>query len=146
MAYFDALRALRCELGVEDDASFVFEAGSQADSGFTIDMPVVADLYRVSDVMFMPSHREGFGMPILEAGLAGIPVVCTDVPAAREIGGDDVTLISADGDPEEIADQILSRVEGSPHHRLRRRVRQGYTWQAIFRRYIEPLLQGGAGA
>jgi hypothetical protein len=27
-------------------------------------------------------------------------------------------------------------------HRLRRRVRQNYTWQAIFQRDIEPLLQG----
>jgi glycosyltransferase involved in cell wall biosynthesis len=145
VAYFDTLRVLRREMGVEDDASFVFEAGPEADSGFTIDMSVVADLYRASDVLFMPSHREGFGMPILEAGLVGIPVVCTEVPAAREIGGDDVTVISQDGDPDKIADVVLSLAEGAAVHRLRRRVRQGHTWQAIFRRHIEPLLQGGGG-
>ncbi|MEA3377007.1 MAG: glycosyltransferase, partial [Chloroflexota bacterium] len=87
--------------------------------------------------------REGFGMPVLEAGLVGAPVVSTAVPAAREIGGDDVTLIRPDGDPEEIADAILSLVERSPVHRLRRRVRQAYTWRAIFHRHIEPLLEGG---
>jgi glycosyltransferase involved in cell wall biosynthesis len=97
----------------------------------------------VSDVVFLPSHREGFGMPVLEAGLVGAPVVCTDVPAAREIGGEDVRLISPDGDPEEIADRILSIVERRPTHRLRRRVRQNYTWRAIFERDIEPLLEGG---
>jgi glycosyltransferase involved in cell wall biosynthesis len=98
---------------------------------------------RVSDLVFLPSHREGFGMPVLEAGLVGIPVICTDVPAAREIGADDVTVIDPAGDPEEIAGMILSRVEERPVHRLRRRVRQGYTWQAIFQRSIEPLLQEG---
>jgi glycosyltransferase involved in cell wall biosynthesis len=142
MAYFRELQGLRRELNVETEMCFVFETGTDPEQGFTIDMPVVAELFRVSDVVFMPSHREGFGMPVLEAGLVGIPVVCSDVPAAREIGGDDVTLISPDGDPEEIADRILSRVEQSPRHRLRRRVRQGYTWEAIFERDIKPLLAG----
>ncbi|MGD9029395.1 MAG: glycosyltransferase family 4 protein [Anaerolineae bacterium] len=141
MAYFRVLQALRSELGVESEMRFVFEAGPDPDEPFTIDMPVVADLFRLSDVLFMPSHREGFGMPVLEAGLLGIPVVCTEVPAAREIGGDDVTLISPNGDPEAVADRILSCVEETPVHRLRRRIRQGYTWGAIFQRDIEPLLR-----
>jgi glycosyltransferase involved in cell wall biosynthesis len=141
MAYFRELQALREELGVEDEMHFVFETGPDAEKGFTIGMPAVADLLRVSDVVFMPSHREGFGMPVLEAGLVGVPVVCTDVPAAREIGAEDVTLIDPDGDPEEIARMILARVAEKPVHRLRRRVRQSYTWRAIFKRSIEPLLR-----
>ena len=143
MAYFRELQALRRELGVDDEMRFIFESGPEPDEPFTIDMPVVADLFRVADVVFLPSHREGFGMPVLEAGLVGAPVVCTAVPAAREIGGDDVTLISPNGDPEEIADRILSIVDARPIHRLRRRVRQSYTWHAIFERDIEPLLEGG---
>jgi glycosyltransferase involved in cell wall biosynthesis len=146
MAYFRNLQTLRRELGVEDEMRFVFETDLDSDEPLTIDMPVVADLLRLSDLLFMPSHREGFGMPVLEAGLVGIPVVCTEVPAAREIGGDDVTLISPDSDPEWIADRILSCVEKRPVHRLRRRVRQEYTWQAIFRRDIEPLLKGVPGS
>jgi glycosyltransferase involved in cell wall biosynthesis len=144
VAYFRKLQALRRELGVEDEMRFVFESGPEPEEPFTIDMPAVADLLRLGDVLFMPSHREGFGMPVLEAGLVGIPVVCTEVPAAREIGGNDVTLISPDGDPEAIADRILSLVGETPVHRLRRRVRQGYTWQAIFKRDIETLLRGGS--
>jgi glycosyltransferase involved in cell wall biosynthesis len=143
MVYFRELQTLRHELGVDDEMHFIFESGPEPGEPFTIDMPVVADLFRVSDVVFLPSHREGFGMPVLEAGLVGAPVVCTDVPAAREIGGEDVRLISPDGDPEEIADRILSIVERRPTHRLRRRVRQNYTWRAIFERDIEPLLEGG---
>lgn len=145
MAYFRELQALRRELDVVDAARFVYESGPESEEGFTIGMPVVADLLRTSDLVFMPSHREGFGMPVLEAGLAGKPVVCTAVPAAEEIGGGDVTVISPDGDPEEIADRILSLVQATSIYRLRRRVRKKYTWQAIFQRDIEPLLKEAEG-
>jgi glycosyltransferase involved in cell wall biosynthesis len=146
MAYLDALRALRKQLGVEEEMRFVFESGSDPDQPFNIDAQVVGDLFRLSDVMFMPSHREGFGMPVLEAGLVGMPVVCTDVPAAEEIGGEDVTLFEAIEDPTHVAGQILAWAEQNPVHRLRRRVRQNYTWRAIFYRDIKPLLNGKGDA
>ncbi|MGD2104186.1 MAG: glycosyltransferase family 4 protein [Anaerolineae bacterium] len=146
MAYYHDLLDLRRQLGVDDEMRFVFESGPESETGFTIDMPVVADLLRVADVVFMPSHREGFGMPVLEAGLVGRPVVCTDVPAARELGGEDVTMIDPDGDPEHIAQRIASVVDDSPVYQLRKRVRQAYTWRAILERDIEPLLRGERAA
>jgi len=142
MAYFQELQALRAQLGVQNEMRFVFESGPDSDQPLTISNQVVADLFRVSDVMFMPSHREGFGMPILEAGLLGVPVICTDVPAAEEIGGQDVTVFDASQEPAQTAEQILAWAEKSPGHRLRRRVRQRYTWDAIFQRDIQPLLNG----
>jgi glycosyltransferase involved in cell wall biosynthesis len=144
MAYFRSLQALRDELDLRDEMHFVFEAGPDPDEPFTIDYPVVGDLFRVCDVMLMPSHREGFGMPVLEAGLAGMPVVSTDVPAAREIGSADVTLFDAGEPPEDVARQIHAWAKSSAVHQLRRRVRQRYTWRAIFERDIRPLLEGGA--
>ncbi len=141
MAYFRSLQALRRELGVEEEMRFVFESGSDPDDPYLIDAGVVGDLFRVSDLMFMPSHREGFAMPVLEAGLAGIPVVCTEVPAAVEIGGEDVIVFDLDEAPERLAGRLLAWAKSSAVHRLRRRVRQRYTWQAIFRRAIEPLLR-----
>jgi glycosyltransferase involved in cell wall biosynthesis len=103
-------------------------------------MTVVGDLFRVSDLVFMPSHREGFGMPVLEAGLAGLPVFSTPIPATQEIGREDVNTFDWDQEPGAVADQILGWAESSPVHRLRRRVRRKYTWQAIFERDIKPLL------
>jgi glycosyltransferase involved in cell wall biosynthesis len=140
MNYFRSLQARRSELGVEQEMRFVFESGPQDREGYTVAADVVGDLFRICDLVFVPSHREGFGMPVLEAGLAGIPVVCTDVPAAEEIAGPDVTRFDASQDPAELADEILSLLEEDPVHRLRRRVRQRYTWRAIFRREIRPLL------
>lgn len=37
--------------------------------------------------MLMPSFAEGFGMPVIEALSAGVPVICSDIDAHREVGG-----------------------------------------------------------
>jgi glycosyltransferase involved in cell wall biosynthesis len=141
VAYLKSLQVLREQLGVEKEMHFVFESGPGPGGPLTIDERVVGDLYRVSDVMFMPSHREGFGMPVLEAGLAGVPVVCTPVPAGEEIGGQDVTTFDVSLAPDQVAAQILAWAGASPQHRLRRRVRKNYTWRAIFERDIRPLIE-----
>jgi hypothetical protein len=67
--------------------------------------------------------------------------VCTAVPAATEIAGEDVILFSPDQEPDRTAEQILEALERNPVQRLRRRTRQGFTWQAIFKRDIQPLLE-----
>lgn len=141
MEYYHSLQELRRELGVEQEMRFVFESGPDPEEPYYIGIEVVGDLFRISDVMFMPSHREGFGMPVLEAGLVGIPVISTSVPAADEIGAQNVVIFDIEAEPEEIAALIIEQTEENPIHRHRRRVRQRYTWQAIFERDIKPLLK-----
>ncbi len=140
--YFHTLQELRHELDLEQEAHFVFECGPDSALPFMIDYPVVSELIRSCDVMFMPSHREGFGMPILEAGLLGRLVACTAaVPAALEIGSEEVLLFDEADDPVQVAGRILEWSESNPVQRLRRRVRQNYSWSAIFHQQIEPLLR-----
>jgi mannosylglucosylglycerate synthase len=141
MAYYQKLQSQRNNLGLRKEMRFVFESGPELDMPFTIEPELVGDLYRLCDVLFMPSHREGFGMPILEAGLAGLKVICTDIPAAREIANDEATFIDPHGDPDEIAQMIVQWAQSSSIQRLRRTVRQNYTWPALFQTKIEPLLR-----
>ena len=142
MQYYHSLQELRRSLGVSNEAHFIYESGPDASEPYLIDERLVGELYRLSDIMFMPSHREGFGMPVLEAGMAGIPAVCADIPAAGEIGDPDVIIFPRGEAPESLAATILKLVESSPTSRFRRRVRQGYTWEGLFQRQIEPLLTG----
>ena len=44
-------------------------------------------LYRRADVTIVTSEREGFGLPVVEATACGTPVVATDIPVLREVGG-----------------------------------------------------------
>jgi glycosyltransferase involved in cell wall biosynthesis len=48
---------------------------------------VLAAVYRRAAVVLQPSEREGFGLPVLEALACGAPVVASDLPALREVGG-----------------------------------------------------------
>ena len=141
MNYYQSLRDIRDELGVADEMRFIFEVGPEPDQPYFIDERVVGDLYRISDVMFMPSHREGFGMPVMEAGLVGIPIVCRDVPAAQELADREASIFNAEVDAGQVATRLVQMLERSPTARLRRRVRKQYTWQAIFEDAIQPLLQ-----
>lgn len=43
--------------------------------------------YRSCSLLLAPSSIEGFGLPIVEALIAGCPVVCSDIPPFREVGG-----------------------------------------------------------
>ncbi len=45
-------------------------------------------LYERAHAFIYPSTFEGFGMPVLEAMAAGIPVACSDIPPLREVAGD----------------------------------------------------------
>lgn len=48
----------------------------------------VVRLLRGAHALLFPSFTEGFGLPLAEALALGTPVLCSDIPVFREIGGD----------------------------------------------------------
>lgn len=138
--YFEQLLELRRRLGLEREAIFLYEGTPDWPGPRTINPATVAELYRIADIIFMPSHREGFGLPVLEGGLVHKAVFVTEIPAVDEVGAEAVYLIAPDEAPHQVATRMRDWADQDVEQRLRRRVRQGFTWQAIFKREIEPLI------
>jgi glycosyltransferase involved in cell wall biosynthesis len=68
----------------------------------------LADWYARSGVLAFPSLDEGFGIPILEAMAAGLPVLTSNRSALAEVAGDAAVLVNPES-VEELA-EALSRV------------------------------------
>ena len=63
-------------------------------------------IYQNAKLFIFPSLYEGFGMPILEAMAAGIPVITSNVSAMPEVAGDAAILVNP-LDCKEISGAIL---------------------------------------
>nr|WP_269431417.1 glycosyltransferase [Terracidiphilus gabretensis] len=48
-------------------------------------------------VLLAPSSMEGFGLPVAEGTLAGCRIVCSDIPAFREVGGEHCWFVPWEG-------------------------------------------------
>jgi glycosyltransferase involved in cell wall biosynthesis len=132
-SYLAELKLLRTQLTLEGEVVFLAD-----DLGAPLEDGEIAQLYALSDCLFMPSQSEGFGLPVLEAGVMRVPAVLSQLPIFCEVGGDDVSYFSLDADPAQVADTILRAVD-TPTARLRRRVRREYRWDVIFDRMIMPM-------
>ncbi|MBZ5601233.1 MAG: glycosyltransferase family 4 protein [Acidobacteriia bacterium] len=77
-------------------------------------------LYERASAFVYPSTFEGFGMPVLEAMAAEVPVACSDIPPLREVAGD--TVLYFDPLSEDAIAEALDRVvevHGSAKQRAR---------------------------
>lgn len=139
LEYVADLKRLTERLGLQDAVHLLFEESSGATADYAIDAATLSDLYMLSDVVVLPSGGEGFGLPLAEAAIFRVPVVCTDLPAFRELATDGATFVPiADGSPAFTA--AVLRATESPPARLRRHVMHALSWDRIIAERIEPLL------
>jgi len=134
------LRALRRELDLESEAFFLTELGPHPDEPRVLPFTVVRDLYEACDALLLPSTAEGFGIPLIEAGLLGRAVFCADIPVFREIGSDQVYRFRLDDAPGHVAERLVAWSQRSRSFKLRREVWRRYTWRAVMRRHLAPLI------
>ncbi len=61
-------------------------------------------IYEAADVFVFPSLFEGFGIPVLEAMMHGVPVVSSDAPSLCEAAGDATIVI----DPHNVGEMAAA--------------------------------------
>ncbi len=79
------------------------EAGRRLTWLTSADDEQVSALYRRAAALLMASEGEGFGLPIVEAAHAGLPVIARDIPVFREICGEGALLFG----PGRLAETVL---------------------------------------
>jgi len=64
-----------------------------------------AETLAAATALVTASHDEGFGIPLVESMTLGTPVVVSDIPIFREIGGEAALYFDADA-PEQVAARV----------------------------------------
>ena len=139
ISYLNSLKSLRKELDVETNVEFLYEA-SDDDDVLIIPDDVISDFFRIADILLFPSKREGFGIPVLEAGLVRMPVFASDIAPVHESSADTAYLFDPKGAPDSVSDKIASFIESDRAYKLRRNVLSKFTWDSILNNKIIPLL------
>jgi len=96
------------------------------------------ELFRCARGFIYPSTFEGFGMPVLEAMAAGVPVVCSDIPPLREIAGDTVEYFDAASD-DGIRETLLKLAAGALPTAAAQRRASEYSWEKTARETLDYL-------
>ncbi|HET6870742.1 MAG TPA: glycosyltransferase family 1 protein [Solirubrobacteraceae bacterium] len=135
----DELRERASTLGVADDVRFL---------GW-IEPDELEGLYAAASCFVFPSLMEGFGLPVLEAMVRGLPVACSGRGSLAEVAGD-AALRFAPEDERGIASAIeLLLTDRGLAERLRAagRKRAGqFTWSATARGTLSSYERALAGS
>lgn len=93
------------------------------------------------DVLVLPSEAEGFGLVLIEAMAARVPVVATDAPGIRDVVRDGETgLLVPVGHPNDIAKAIRRVIEDDALretliNNAYEEVRHRFSWPAVLQQY-----------
>lgn len=106
-------------------------------------------LYQSCAAMVFPSLYEGFGLPVLEAMMAGAPVLAARIPTVEEIGGAHVGFFNGHR-PDELAAALRGLLHRAPEERARqtgaaREYARGFSWARTARETAAALERALAG-
>jgi glycosyltransferase involved in cell wall biosynthesis len=103
---------------------------------FAVQDDTLRDLFLLADCLLFPSKQEGFGLPIIEAGLHRLPIWSSKMPSFWAVEGEGCYLLE---NLDQIPDAIdwLQEQPTFRHHRMCRKI---FDPGVIYDEYYEPLL------
>lgn len=122
-AHEDELRARAAELGILGNVRFLD----------WVDPSELEGLYAAASCFVFPSLLEGFGLPVLEAMVRGLPVACSGNGALAEVAGDAALRFDPHSETEIAAAIERLLVDPAEAERLRAAGRERaamFTWAA----------------
>lgn len=128
----EATRNLVVSLGLEKSVEMHVDVPHERIPGFTSQ----------ADLFVLPSRAEPFGIVLLEAGAAGLPVAATRTGGIPELIENEVTgLLVPPGSVEDLRDAVLRLLDpDGPALRLaeawQSRVLENFSWDSTVERYV----------
>ena len=109
-----------------------------------ISMDDLPRLYRCADAFVFPSLKEGWGLVILEAIAAGLPVLTSKLPPFTEFLKETQAVLVNPDDPSEIAQGMTAIAEPEQAHTLVRNsqtILENYTWEVSAQMHLQHYVQ-----
>jgi glycosyltransferase involved in cell wall biosynthesis len=123
---WQAEKAMDLVRGLQSAGEAIYVTGYINDSDKTY-------LYQHASLLVMPSHYEGFGMPILEAMSYGVPTAVSDIEVFHETAAEATVYFDKDN-PDDIA-KSMAKILTSPQEQARlaklgRERSKYFSWEA----------------
>jgi len=134
----------RGEAAVAAAVAKIAEPGRVVRLHYVAETDLVA-LYQGADLFVLPTKYEGFGLPVIEAMTANVPVVSTREAAVPEVGGDTIEYAHAGdaGDFARAMRKVLSMDRESRSAFAERAYARStkFTWEEAARLIVETIKQ-----
>ncbi|MFZ2658307.1 MAG: glycosyltransferase family 4 protein [Victivallales bacterium] len=109
---------------------------------FSLPSNDLIELYCAADIFVLPTLIETFGMVLVEAMAAGLPIITTDAPGVRDVISENVNGLKVPvKNPEAVADMVCSLIRdqalsGRLSENSIRQAKDFYDWKSITGKYI----------
>lgn len=138
--YYRRLRYWIRELDLEDNIAILAEYRFRDGTKLVPDRVFMRDLYLTADLLLMTSKDEGFGLPLLEAGMIKLPIACSEIPPFQELG-EGVCFFGLDEPPLFIAGRIIEYLGRTSTYKMYRNVMRRYVSDVICKEDVLPFLR-----
>jgi glycosyltransferase involved in cell wall biosynthesis len=140
VSYYRRLRYWIEELEMQKNIAILAEYRFHDKTKLVPDRRFIRDLYLMADLLLMTSKDEGFGLPLLEAGLIKLPIACSEIQPFLEVGTD-VCFFGLNDPPLSIAGRIIEYLARSNTHKMFRQVMKKYVMDLVYKQQLLPFLE-----